>query len=161
MCKNSSTKVCKYANMEFFKYTSRLVRKSRAFSGAWSKSLNQQNPHSSVNFCLRAWAAKHDVSSHKNMRACKKSAPFDHIWPCLAPFSPFGHVWSRKAPFRRVWPRLAMFGPAWPNLALIDRSSLISSYIKVRIHWREMDPFHNSIQKKDTIHVWISLMWNY
>ena len=35
------------------------------FSGAWSKSLNQQNSHSSVNFCLRTLVAKHDFFSHK------------------------------------------------------------------------------------------------
>ena len=32
-----------------------------------------------INFCLRVWVAKHDFSSHKNICACKKSAPFDPI----------------------------------------------------------------------------------
>ena len=78
------------------------------------------------------------------MRACKKSAPYDPIWPRLAPFGPFGHVslrrlflalfgpvWPRVAPFDPVWHHLAPFGPIWPHLALIGHSSIsISRYFK-------------------------------
>ena len=32
-----------------------------AFSGAWSKSRNQQNPHSSAYFCFSVWLAKHII----------------------------------------------------------------------------------------------------
>ena len=84
------------------------------------------------------------------MRACKKSAPYDPIWPRLAPFGPFGHFWRRRpflalfGPFDPVWPRLTLFGtiwhhlalfdPAWPNLALLGHSSISTSrYFKVPI----------------------------
>ena len=46
-------------------------------------------------------------SSHKNICACKKSAPFDPVWPYLAPCGP---IWPRL-------PRLALFDPVWPHLA--------------------------------------------
>ena len=81
------------------------------------------------------------------MRACKKSAPFDPIWPrlarlaLLAPFCPVGPflasfclVWPRFAPFDSFGHHLAPFGPDWTNLAMIEHSSiLISRYFKVPI----------------------------
>ena len=77
--------------------------------------------------------------------------PFGQVWPHTALF---GHFWPRLTPFGPVWHHLAPRGPAQPNLALIDRSSiLISRYFKVQIPQGDMDPFHNSIQNKDTIHV--------
>ena len=63
------------------------------------------------------------------MRACKKSAPYDPIWPRLAPLAllaTFGHVrhflalfgpvWPSLAPFDPVCHHFAPFGPAWPYL---------------------------------------------
>ena len=84
------------------------------------------------------------------MRACKKSAQYDPIWPRLAPFGPlatFGSVgpfWPFLAPFDPVWPcftlfgtiwhHLALFDPAWPHLALLGHSSIFTSrYFKVPI----------------------------
>ena len=85
--------------------------------------------------------------SHVNMHACKKSAPFDPIWPRfarLATFGPERPFWPRFASFDPVWPRLtlldiiwhhlALFGPDWPHLALLGHCSiLISRYFKVPI----------------------------
>ena len=84
------------------------------------------------------------------MCACKKSAPYDPIWPRLAPlallarFGPIRHFLAIFAPFDPIWPRLTLFGtiwhhlvlfdPAWPHLALLGHSSiLISRYFKVPI----------------------------
>ena len=41
------------------------------------------------------------------------------IWPCLAPFGPFGHILPHKTFFGPVWPRLAPFDPVWHYLALL------------------------------------------
>ena len=81
------------------------------------------------------------------MRACKLSAPFDPIWPHLAPlallttFGPvrpflalFCPVWPHLAPFDSVWHHLAPFGPARSHVFLLGHSSiLISRYFKVPI----------------------------
>ena len=82
------------------------------------------------------------------MRACKISAPYDPIWPRLAPLAllaTFGHVWPRIALFGPFWPRLtlfgtiwhhlALFGPAWFHLALLGNSSIfISRYVFAKVH---------------------------
>ena len=49
--------------------------------GARSKSWNQQNPHSSANFCLRALVAKHDFLISLKYACMQKNSP---IWPHLA-----------------------------------------------------------------------------
>ena len=84
------------------------------------------------------------------MRARKKSAPFDPIWPrlaCLALLATFGPVRPFLTSFCPVWPHLALFdsvwhhwhhlapfGPDWPYLALLGHSSIsISRYFKVPI----------------------------
>ena len=88
------------------------------FSGAPSKSWNQQSPHSTANFCLRAWVAE-------------KISPIWPLWPCLAPFGP---VRLRLAVFEPKCPYLAPFGPAGFHLALFGRSLIfISRYFKVLI----------------------------
>ena len=76
--------------------------------------------------------------SHKNMRACKKSAPYDPIWPRLAywPFWPrkalFGPFWPRFTPFGPVLPCLAPFGPVLPRLAPLSPAwPLFNFHLKV------------------------------
>ena len=74
------------------------------------------------------------------MRACKKSVPYDPIWPRLAPLALcatvcpvkhflalFGPVWPRLAPFDPVQHPLTLFGPAWTHLALLGHSSILVS----------------------------------
>ena len=89
------------------------------------------------------------------MRAWKKSAQYDPIWPRLAPIGLFGHywlykalcgaIWPRLAQFDPVWHHLAMFGPAWPHLALLGHSSIfISKFFKLRIRQGD-SKFHNVI----------------
>ena len=78
------------------------------------------------------------------MCACKKSAPYDPIWPRLAPlallamFGPvrlfFGPFWPRLTLFDPVWHHLAPFDPTWTHLALLGQSSIfISRCFKVQI----------------------------
>ena len=71
------------------------------------------------------------------MCACKKSAPYDPIWPRLAPLAllaTFGPIIPFLAPFDPVWHHLALFGPAWSHLALLGNSSIfISRHFKLRI----------------------------
>ena len=55
------------------------------------------------------------------MRAWKKSAPYDPIWPRLAPFAllaMFGPVRHLLALFDPIWPRLTLFGTIGHHLAL-------------------------------------------
>ena len=53
------------------------------------------------------------------MRACKKLAPFDPIWPRLALLATLGPVNPFLARFDLVWPRLTLFGTIWPRFALL------------------------------------------
>ena len=53
------------------------------FSGAPSKSWNQQNPQGLANFSLRAWVAKHDFF---NLIKIWMHAPFDPVGPLLTLF---------------------------------------------------------------------------
>ena len=56
------------------------------------------------------------------MRACKKSAPYDPIWPRLAPLAflaTFGNLRHFLAIFSPVRPRLTLFGTILYRLALL------------------------------------------
>ena len=71
------------------------------------------------------------------MRACKKSAPFDPIWPCLA-------CLALLAKFCPIRPFLAFFCPVWPHLALLGHFSIfISRYFELRI--RHIDILQESV----------------
>ena len=59
----------------------------------------------------------------------KKSAPFDPIWPYLAPCGP---IWARLphlALFGPIWPRLYQICPVWSHLAqFVPICPLLSMY---------------------------------
>ena len=88
-------------------------------------------------------------SSHNNMCACKKSAPFDPIWPrlarlaLLAKFCPvrlflasFCPVWPSLTLFGIIWHHLAPFCPDWPHLGTFSRflCTLRYQFAKVETH---------------------------
>ena len=91
-------------------------------------------------------------SSHKNICACKKSAPFDPVWPYLAPCGPIWPRLPRLALFDPVWPHLVQFGPVWSRFVpfcpicphLLRMAPLghflisISKYFKVPIRQGEL-----------------------
>ena len=57
------------------------------------------------------------------MCACKKSAPYDPIWPRLAPLAllaRFGPIRLFLDIFGPVCPHLAPFDPVWHHLAPFD-----------------------------------------
>ena len=79
------------------------------------------------------------------MRACKKTAPFDPIWPrlaLLAPFCSVGHflasfcpVWLFLESFGTIWARLAPIGPTLPCLDTLQfwfQGTLRYQFAKVR-----------------------------
>ena len=81
-------------------------------------------------------------SSYKNICACKKSAPFDPVWPYLAPCGPIWPCLPRLALFDPVWPHLAPFGPIWSCLVPLGPIwSHLAQFGPICPAWLRLDTF--------------------